>query len=74
MDLQDKEHQSVLERVKFDTDYLKHLTILSTGSIVLIAAFAEKLSTKPFGSLCYSRFSLWHPLISDVCHSQPAPM
>jgi hypothetical protein len=28
-------------------DYLKHMTTLSTGSIVLIAAFLEKVFTKP---------------------------
>jgi hypothetical protein len=32
-------------------EYLKHLTTLSTGSIVLIAAFLEKLFSKPVWKL-----------------------
>lgn len=33
-------------------DYLKHLTTLSTGSILLIVAFLEKLFTKPECKAC----------------------
>lgn len=36
-----------LEYVSSVIDYLKHLTTLSTGSIVLMATFWEKLSAKP---------------------------
>jgi hypothetical protein len=36
-----------LEAINSTIDYLKHLTALSTGSLVLIAIFWEKLSTKP---------------------------
>jgi hypothetical protein len=37
-----------IERYKVGLDYLKHTTTLSTGSIVLIATFLEKLFAKPF--------------------------
>ena len=36
-----------IEHFKTFVDYLKHLTTLSTGSIVLMAAFLEKLFVKP---------------------------
>jgi uncharacterized membrane protein YidH (DUF202 family) len=36
-----------VEHSKIVHDYLKHLTTLSTGSIVLITAFLEKLFTQP---------------------------
>ena len=32
---------------KFWVDYLKHLTTLSTGSILLVVTFLEKLSSRP---------------------------
>ena len=35
------------ERTKLVIDYYKHLNTLSTGSIVLIGAFLEKLSKQP---------------------------
>ena len=37
----------LIERYKSIFDYLKHLTTLSTGSIILISAFLEKLFVKP---------------------------
>jgi hypothetical protein len=39
--------QKELEKFKAGVAYMKHLTTLSTGSIVLIAAFLEKVFTKP---------------------------
>lgn len=36
-----------IERYKLMTDYLKHLTTLSTGSILLLAAFLEKIFHNP---------------------------
>lgn len=36
-----------MERYKLLTDYLKHLTTLSTGSILLLAAFLEKIFHNP---------------------------
>jgi hypothetical protein len=36
-----------LESTKIWADYLKHLTTLSTGSIILLATFLEKLFTQP---------------------------
>ena len=36
-----------LEEVKLLHDYLKHLTTLSTGSILLVTAFLEKLFPHP---------------------------
>jgi hypothetical protein len=47
IDLRDKEHQPASERIRPHTEYIKHLTTLSTGSIVVIAAFAEKISLQP---------------------------
>lgn len=35
------------EWAKFWVDYLKHLTTLSTGSILLVVTFLEKLSSRP---------------------------
>ncbi len=35
------------EKFKLVSDYLKHLTTLSTGSIVLLAAFLERLFVQP---------------------------
>lgn len=40
-----------MERYKLITDYLKHLTTLSTGSILLLAAFLEKIFPNPSGKL-----------------------
>jgi hypothetical protein len=42
-----------VERFKIGIDYLKHVTTLSTGSILLIATLLEKLFAKP----------LWRPLV-----------
>ena len=39
-----------IEEIKFLADYVKHLTTLSTGSILIVATFLEKL----FASLDYS--------------------
>jgi len=39
--------QSNIEEVKFLADYVKHLTTLSTGSILVIATFLEKLFARP---------------------------
>ncbi len=33
-------------------DYLKHITMLSTGSLVLIATFLEKIFADPKGKCC----------------------
>jgi hypothetical protein len=38
---------NVIEKFKLVSDYLKHLTTLSTGSIILLAAFLEKIFTQP---------------------------
>jgi hypothetical protein len=38
-----------LESYKVWTDYLKHLSTLGTGSIVLISTFLEKISPHPIG-------------------------
>jgi hypothetical protein len=43
-----------LQNLNMLVDYLKHLTTLSTGSILLIATFWEKLSVKP----------VWKPAIA----------
>lgn len=40
-----------MERYKLITDYLKHLTTLSTGSILLLAAFLEKIFPNPSGKM-----------------------
>jgi hypothetical protein len=40
-------HEDQVERYKISIDYLKHITTLSTGSIILIATFLEKLFSKP---------------------------
>ncbi len=45
--------QAELEYNKAYIEYLKHLTTLSTGSIVLMTAFLEKLFAKP----------LWKPAV-----------
>jgi hypothetical protein len=36
-----------LERVKCSIDYVKHLTTLSTGALILVSAFSEKLFPHP---------------------------
>jgi hypothetical protein len=36
-----------VERTKHQIDYVKHMTTLSTGSILLLATFLEKLFSKP---------------------------
>jgi RsiW-degrading membrane proteinase PrsW (M82 family) len=43
-----------IEQVKLIHDHTKHLTTLSTGSIVLLVTFYEKLGNPP----------MWKPLIS----------
>jgi len=45
---------SEIEIYKIEFDYLKHLTTICTGSILLIIAFLEKLFTSP----------QWKPLIA----------
>lgn len=42
-----------VEHVKQQIDYVKHMTTLSTGSILLLATFLEKLFSKP----------LWKPFV-----------
>lgn len=42
-----------LEREKIHIEYMKHLTTLSTGSIILITTFLEKLFVTP----------LWKPIL-----------
>ena len=37
----------VLEQTKFMADYLKHVTTLSTGSLILLTIFLEKLFSRP---------------------------
>jgi len=44
-------NQLDIESTKQITDYLKHITTLSTGSIVLLVAFLEKLFSKPEGTI-----------------------
>jgi len=39
------------EWAKFWVDYLKHLTTLSTGSILLVVTFQEKLASRPHWKL-----------------------
>jgi lipid-A-disaccharide synthase-like uncharacterized protein len=41
------EESRLLEYHKALLDYLKHITTLSTGSIILIATFLEKIFQKP---------------------------
>jgi hypothetical protein len=41
------EHQVQVEREKGIQEYLKHLTTLSTGSIVLLSGFLERLFVEP---------------------------
>ena len=43
-----------LEEAKITVDYFKHLTTLSTGSVLLIATFIEKIFTNPS----------WKPLVA----------
>lgn len=38
---------AVIEHTKQQLDYIKHITTLSTGSILLLATFLEKIFTKP---------------------------
>ncbi len=42
-----KKHERHLEARKLIHDYLKHLATLSTGSILLIVTFLEKISAQP---------------------------
>jgi hypothetical protein len=42
-----KQPEWKLEQTKAYIEYLKHLTTLSTGSILLIATFLEKLFSRP---------------------------
>jgi hypothetical protein len=72
-------HATSLEVARFWSDYLKHLTTLSTGSTVLIATFLEKIFSHPqwkaaivislagfMGSiLCSTIGFLWTGLIVD---------
>lgn len=37
----------LLEFLKLHTEYIKHFTTLSTGSVVIMATFLEKLFTNP---------------------------
>ncbi len=43
----EKSHERVMEARKIIHDYLKHLATLSTGSILLIVTFLEKMSAQP---------------------------
>ena len=45
-----------LEKVPNFYDYLKHLTTLATGSVVLLATFAEK----------FPAAASWRPLLSSA--------
>ena len=47
MGVEDKYFQAGIERTKAMIDHAKHLTTLSTGSIVLVAAFVEKAFPAP---------------------------
>jgi amino acid permease len=48
MSAEGKDNQSVIVEVyKANIDYAKHLTTLSTGSIVLLTVFAEKVFPAP---------------------------
>ena len=47
----DNTNTAQIEGIKLVCDYLKHLTTLSTGSIVLLATFLEKFSSKPGGEV-----------------------
>jgi|ERR1044072_3209053 hypothetical protein len=49
-----QQSESVLEQIKFIADYLKHVATLSTGSLVLLTVFLEKLFNKP----------RWRPLVT----------
>jgi len=51
---------SVVEQIRLDIDILKHLTTLSTGAIVLLATFMDKLTPAknariavPFAVVCF---------------------
>jgi hypothetical protein len=44
---QDSVPPYLIEQLKLMADYLKHITTLSTGSIVLLTIFLEKLFVKP---------------------------
>ncbi len=44
---EEQEHQRTLEFHKTVHDYFKHMATLSTGSILLIVTFLEKLSKQP---------------------------
>ena len=44
---EDRDFQAGIERTKAMIDHAKHLTTLSTGSIVLVAAFVEKAFPAP---------------------------
>jgi len=50
----DDDHKAYLEGLKLFHDTLKHLTTLSSGSILILATFIEKFFKNP----------LWHSLIS----------
>src|SRR5258708_39877199 len=39
--------QDTLEKLKLFTEYLKHITTLSTASLILLTIFLEKLSRRP---------------------------
>ncbi|MGB8682931.1 MAG: hypothetical protein WCD12_08615 [Candidatus Binatus sp.] len=41
-----------VESIKFVADYLKHLTTLSTGSLLLISTFLEKFFARPLWKPC----------------------
>lgn len=48
---EDTYRRNKLEYLKIVIDYLKHTTTLSTGSILILAAFLEKSFTNPTGKV-----------------------
>jgi len=46
--LSDGKAPSAFERLKLEIDAIKHLSTLSTGSILLIATFFDKIPKSPF--------------------------
>jgi hypothetical protein len=41
----EQRQKNLIEAIKIKTDYFKHLTTLCTGSIVVSAAFVDKLGS-----------------------------
>jgi hypothetical protein len=59
-------NDAVIERHKAFFEYLKHLATLSTGSIVLIATFLEKVSNHPQWKTAVV-VSLFGFIVSVIC-------